>query len=386
MHERFTDRARKVMQLANQEAQRCNHDYVGTEHILLGLVKEGSGIAAKVLASRDIDLRKIRLQAEQIVRWGPANMVTPGHLPQTPRAKRVIEYAIEEARKLGHHYVGTEHLLLGLVRETESVGAEILRNLDLRLDDLRVAVMAVIESSSYAVQSAPCTPGLAAQCQAGDGFSEENIQRAEEVDHLQDRPTEGRSGMELHLDPPDLESLVIRPGVVGGVWNFLLRLVRAKNRKVPTYQEPPWARRYTSRARLVLHRACVEASWMHHEYLDTEHILLGLLTEGMAARILENLGVPPAKVRLEVHRIIRFGPENHPIPKVLPWTPWALRVLQYACAEASLRGQHGFVGTEHLLLGLLCQYKGVGGRVLLDLGLTRERVREEIQRLVGCPD
>src|SRR5438876_7909675 len=91
MYERFTDRARKVMQLANQEAQRFNHDYVGTEHILLGLVKEGAGVAAQVLASRDIDLRKIRLEVEQIIRWGPENMVTPGNLPQTPRVKQVIK-------------------------------------------------------------------------------------------------------------------------------------------------------------------------------------------------------------------------------------------------------------------------------------------------------
>src|SRR5262249_25243122 len=94
MYERFTDRARKVMQLANQEAQRFNHEYIGTEHILLGLVKEGSGVAANVLKNLDIDLRKIRLEVEKIVQSGP-DMVTMGKLPQTPRAKKVIEYSIE---------------------------------------------------------------------------------------------------------------------------------------------------------------------------------------------------------------------------------------------------------------------------------------------------
>src|SRR3981081_856443 len=116
MYERFTDRARKVMQLANQEAQRFNHEYIGTEHILLGLVKEGTGVAANVLKNLDIDLRKIRLEVEKIVQAGP-DMVTMGKLPQTPRAKKVIEYSIEEARNLNHNYVGTEHLLLGLLRE-----------------------------------------------------------------------------------------------------------------------------------------------------------------------------------------------------------------------------------------------------------------------------
>ena len=105
MYERFTDRARKVMQLANQEAQRFNHEYVGTEHVLLGLVKEGSGVAANVLKNLDVDLRKIRVEVEKIVQSGP-DMVTMGKLPQTPRAKKVIEYAIEEARNLNHNNVG----------------------------------------------------------------------------------------------------------------------------------------------------------------------------------------------------------------------------------------------------------------------------------------
>src|SRR3977135_3840756 len=139
MYERFTDRARKVMQLANQEAQRFNHEYIGTEHILLGLVKEGSGVAANVLKNLDIDLRKIRLEVEKIVQSGP-DMVTMGKLPQTLRAKKVIEYSIEEARNLNHNYVGTEHLLLGLLPEQEGVAAQVFMNLGLKLDDVREEV------------------------------------------------------------------------------------------------------------------------------------------------------------------------------------------------------------------------------------------------------
>src|SRR5262249_57615040 len=135
MFERFTDRARKVMQLANQEAQRFNHEYVGTEHVLLGLIKEGSGVAANVLKNLEVDLRKIRNEVEKIVQAGP-DMVTMGKLPQTPRAKKVIEYAIEEARNLNHNYVGTEHLLLGLLREQEGVAAQGLMNLSPKLEDL----------------------------------------------------------------------------------------------------------------------------------------------------------------------------------------------------------------------------------------------------------
>jgi len=140
MYERFTDRARKVMQLANQEAQRFNHEYIGTEHILLGLVKEGSGVAANVLKNLEVDLRKIRLEVEKIVQSGP-DLVTMGKLPQTPRAKKVIEYAMEEARNLNHNYVGTEHLLLGLLREQEGVAAQVLMNLGLKLEDVREEVL-----------------------------------------------------------------------------------------------------------------------------------------------------------------------------------------------------------------------------------------------------
>ncbi len=140
MYERFTDRARKVMQLANQEAQRFNHEYIGTEHVLLGLIKEGSGVAANVLKNLDVDLRKIRLEVEKLVQSGP-DMVTMGKLPQTPRAKKVIEYSMEEARHLSHNYVGTEHILLGLLREQEGVAAQVLMNLGLKLEEVREEVL-----------------------------------------------------------------------------------------------------------------------------------------------------------------------------------------------------------------------------------------------------
>jgi ATP-dependent Clp protease ATP-binding subunit ClpA len=132
----YTDRARKVMELAKQEAWRFNHEYIGTEHILLGLVGEGSGVAANVLKNLDIDLRKIRLEVEKIVRSGP-DMVTMGKLPRTPHAKKVIEYSIEEARNLNHNYVDTEHLLLGLLQEQEGVAAQVLINLGLKLPEVR---------------------------------------------------------------------------------------------------------------------------------------------------------------------------------------------------------------------------------------------------------
>jgi len=166
MFERFTDRARKVMALANQEAQRFNHEYIGTEHILLGLVKEGSGVGANVLKNLDIDLRKVRLEVEKLVKSGP-EMVTMGKLPQTPRAKKVIEYAIEEARNLNHNYVGTEHLLLGLLREQDGVAAQVLMNLGVKLEEVREEVLNLLGAGMEqeeggqggGEQAAPSEPG-----------------------------------------------------------------------------------------------------------------------------------------------------------------------------------------------------------------------------------
>ena len=127
MYERFTDRARKVFQLANQEAIRFNHEYIGTEHILLGLIKEGSGVAANVLKNLDLDLRKLRDKIEERSMRGPDEIPT-SKLPQTPRAKKVVEGAIEAARERHHNYVGTEHILIGLLREEEGIAAQVLND------------------------------------------------------------------------------------------------------------------------------------------------------------------------------------------------------------------------------------------------------------------
>lgn len=146
-YERFTDRARKVMQFAHQEALRFNHEYVGTEHILLGLIKEGTGVAANILKKLGIDLRAMRLEVEKLVSSGP-DLVTMGRLPQTPRAKKAVEYAIQEARRLKHNYVGTEHLLLGLLKEHDGVAAQVLMNLGHKLGDVREEVLATLGQES----------------------------------------------------------------------------------------------------------------------------------------------------------------------------------------------------------------------------------------------
>jgi len=158
MLDRFTDRARKVMGLARQEAQRFNHQYIGTEHILLGLIQEGSGVAANVLRNLEVDPDKIRVEVEKIVEDGQT-MVAMGQLPFTPRAKKVLELASEEATNLRHNYIGTEHLLLGLIRENEGVAAQVLMNLNLKLEDVREEVLELLGADMSSSESSPSSGG-----------------------------------------------------------------------------------------------------------------------------------------------------------------------------------------------------------------------------------
>ncbi len=160
MFNKFTERARKVILLAKQEAKRFNHDYIGTEHILLGLLREGEGVAAAVLQSLGMNLNNIRLEVEKLVQVGPTTVVT-GDLPFTPKAKKVMELAMEEARTLGHNYIGTEHLLLGLIREGEGVASQVFMNMGLDLEKVREEVIKLLGSTTPGVQfgsNAPSTP------------------------------------------------------------------------------------------------------------------------------------------------------------------------------------------------------------------------------------
>jgi len=144
--DKFTERARKVLTLAQEEAQRFNHNYIGTEHLLLGLVREGDGVAAKVLANMGVELNKVRSAVEFII--GRGDRMVMGEIGLTPRAKKVIELAVDEARRLNHHYIGTEHLLLGLVREGEGIAAGVLESLGVSLDKVRAQVIHVLSQSS----------------------------------------------------------------------------------------------------------------------------------------------------------------------------------------------------------------------------------------------
>src|SRR5207249_6349617 len=143
--DKFTERARKVLAYAQEEAQRFNHNYIGTEHMLLGLLREDSGVAARVLTSMGVELGSARSAVERII--GRGDRMVMGEVGLTPRAKKVIELAVDEARRLNHQYIGTEHLLLGLVREGEGIAAGVLESLGVSLDRVRAQVVQVLNSS-----------------------------------------------------------------------------------------------------------------------------------------------------------------------------------------------------------------------------------------------
>ncbi len=159
MFDRFTERARKVIILAKEEAKRFNHDYIGTEHILLGLIKEGESVAAAVLQNLGLSLDTIRLEVEKLVQFGPSTVVS-GDIPFTPKAKKVIELALDEARRLGHNYIGTEHLLLGLIKEGEGVASHVLMNVGLDLNKVRAEVIKLLGSTTPSGEPGAAAPSM----------------------------------------------------------------------------------------------------------------------------------------------------------------------------------------------------------------------------------
>lgn len=210
--ERFTDRARRVMRLANQEAQRLNHEYIGTEHVLLGIIKEGGGVAAQVLKNLDIDLRKIRLEVEKLVAPGP-DMVTMGRLPQTPNTKAAIAFAIEEAAAMGHSYVGTEHLLLGLLRVQGGVACAVLVKLIVTADPVgtvRAEVLTCMGRKADGTVHEPAAPADPAplQPEIADGATE----------YTRDHPCGDCAANDPPTEAPTSAEESVRPRVTRGGW------------------------------------------------------------------------------------------------------------------------------------------------------------------------
>ena len=193
MFERFTDRARRVVVLAQEEARLLNHNYIGTEHILLGLIHEGEGVAARALESMDIDLESVRSQVVEII--GQGSQAPSGHIPFTPRAKKVLELSLREALQLGHNYIGTEHILLGLIREGEGVAAQVLVKLGAELTKVRQTVIQLLSG----VQGDESGGGSESRASSGGGRGESSSSGSAVLDQFGRNLTQ--LAREQSLDP-----------------------------------------------------------------------------------------------------------------------------------------------------------------------------------------
>jgi ATP-dependent Clp protease ATP-binding subunit ClpA len=296
--ERFTERARQVVVLAQDEARTLKHGYIGTEHLLLGLLREQEGMAALVLASLDITLDGVRARVLELV--GPGDGMKTGQVPFTPQAKESLNLSLREALSLGHSYISTEHILLGLVREGSGVGARILLDLDADFEKVRNEIIRLL---------------------SGPGRRETTV--------------------------------------AGGEGNG-----------------------QTEGARWVVVLAEDEARDLQHAFVGTEHLLLGLLREeqGVAARVLTTLGLTVEEVRAQVARIVAQGDEA--VTGQIPFTPRAKKVLDLARHEALSLGEAS-IDTEHILLGLVRENEGVAARILVGFDADAERIRNAIIRMLS---
>ena len=430
--DRFTQRARKVLSLAQEEAQRFQHNYIGTEHILLGLVREGEGVAAKVLSTMGVELNRVRSAVEFII--GRGDRIVLGEIGLTPRAKKVIELAVDEAQRMNHHYIGTEHLLLGLVREGEGIAAGVLESLGVKLEKVRRHTLAILQPDKEAVHG---TPGISSETAQGGAAYTINSLLLEWQDE-DDRTLAPSSGAD---DPYDKFTLRARRCITYaeeeargfqhnyiGTEHLLLALLReekgiAAHALAQLGARLPAARmavefmmgrgdspvtdsiNLTPRAQNIIGHAREEASRLQRDYIGTEHLLLGLAREGggMAAGILESMGVHPERILRLILRIsgIATPPNVSGMSTARPssysyspsfsrdrfdrFTERARRVLSLSQEEAQ-SFQHNYIGTEHLLLGLVREGGGVAARVLDNLGVELDQVRTVVEQIIGRGD
>ena len=337
MFERFTERARQVVVLAQDEARILKHNYIGTEHILLGLLREDQSLAALVLKSLGT-VGAVRAQVARIVGWGEE--VSSGQIPFTPRAKKVLERGLREALHLRHDDIATYHLLLALLVEKEGVAARVLRDFGADVQELRDRVLADLHAAP--------DEGSPGQKAGAPGPSEggSSILRGELVDRLRQ-----------HRESDPSEAAPAATAMFG---------------------------RFTEAARQVVVLANEEARGLKHNHIGTEHILLGLLrAEGsLAALALASLEVTEEEAHAGV--VGRVGPGEDPVAGQVPFTPRARKVLELALREALSLG-HNYIGTEHILLAVVREGEGVANHVLLDLSADPRKIRREVIRMLSGP-
>ena len=329
--DKFTERARHVLSSAQEEAQRLQHPYIGTEHLLLGLLHDETNVATAILRNMHVDLVKIRDAVEFIISHGD-HIITGPHIGLTPRAKKVIELAVDEARRLNHHYIGTEHLLLGLVREGEGIAAGVLESLGVRLENARTETIHTLAKTQTPLNETPPT-------------------QPEQPSNTPLRTT---------TEPVKPRTTVI-----------------VQTKSLRPYGSYP----FTEQSHTILVNAHEEALRFQHTYIGTEHLLLGMVSEGegVAGVVLQNLGVELTRVRKAVEFIIGRG--DRIVLGEIGLTPRSKKILQLASEEAK-HMNNAYIGTEHLLLGMVTEGEGIAAGVLSSLGVYVQNVRAETVRVL----
>ncbi len=334
--DKFDEHAKQTLGFAQVAAQRFSHNYIGTEHILLGLLDVTDCMAILILASMGIEPQSVRNSVEFII--GRGDRIVLGEIGLTPRAKKVIELAVDEARQMNHHYIGTEHILLALIREGEGIAAGVLESVGVNLEKARWHTVTILG--------------------------------------IHDLP-EGTSEGEDEEYQPDTAPRYYSYGPLssGRAENTQNPIAPRSNRSQIPFDK------FTERTRRVLSLAQEEAQRFQHNYIGTEHLLLGLVRQqdGIAARVLKNSGVDLGKVRSTVEFIIGRG--DHIILGEISLTPRAKRVLEFAIDEAR-QLNHPYIGTEHLLLGLVREGDGIAVGALESLGVSLVHLRAETLKVI----
>jgi len=346
--ERFTEGARQVIILAREEAGRFRHDFVGTEHVLLALIRDGEGIATAVLHRLGLRLEAIKAELERALAEFP-NTLAFGEVPFTPQAKRILELSIEEARQLGLNYIGTEHLLLGLMKEGQSIAAKILESLGARLDEVRRETLVLL----------------------GDQRQLHYLRHLVHPRHLQ-----------MASRPMPTESLlaIARREALEAERRALAEVLAQVNCNLA---EATVGEATEQARRVIIILAPEEAGRLRHDFIGTEHVLLGLIRcgEGVATAVLQRLGLPLDVVKAEVEQVLAGFPKCLTFGEVL-FTPQAKRVVELSIEEARQLG-HRYIGTEHLLLGLMKEGQSIAAKILESFGARLDEVRQETLAMLG---
>jgi len=432
--DKFTERARRVMHLAQEEAQRLQNTYIGVEHLWLGIMCEGEGVGAKVLERQGVTLQKMRdaVAATQ----SSSKQSSQDNLGLTTAARKAIELAVDEARHLSHHYIGTEHLLLGLAHQADKTSQELFATLGVKLADLSSQTIQILSSAGVTQQSGPA-PRTQGGTQKRDKFSSFSPRARKTLAFAQEEAQRLRHGyigtehllLGLLRQIDGLAYQILSSfGVTLNQARNALELIVGQGDRIVLGEMST-----TPQMKHSLDLAVQEADLLESENIETEHLLLALLheNESVALAILERLGVNRAKIYVQTLYMLRddiaqkaarspidrgetgqarqaqMAPESESLPAPSDEDgATAARLIQqlndqghgadrlneeaksaltFALQEAQ-RFQHNYIGTEHLLLGVLRTEGSIATRALAHLGIHLAKVRSSVEFIIGRGD